>query len=261
MPLSFSKLILAKKADNWYRDQYDDYLTHRDPIAESQALLTIMARPVPDRTKTWSGSASGHCLRQRQFAFLGSSRREISAEAANIFANGDYLHLRHQAFGLVGGFISRVEIPVAIPELNFRGTADAISILGEGLEFKSINERGFAAVTSFGVDPKHVAQVAAYDLALNLPGWRVIYENKNTNALLEFPLGDLSEARAQVSADLHTLNEHTNNHQFLPMLRDCINETGFEYRYCPYNRICKEDMTWPESRSELSDTRPPIPTT
>ena len=67
MPLTFSKLILAKKADNWYRDQYDDYLTHRDPVAEAEAITKIMARPEPDRTKTWSASASGHCPRQRQF--------------------------------------------------------------------------------------------------------------------------------------------------------------------------------------------------
>ena len=233
------------KADNWYRDQYDEYIEHRDVDAERSYIDGIMRRPEAKRKGKWSASDSGSCLKRRQLTYLGMPQKKPNSRALNIFANGDYVHIRHQAFGFAGGFIMSAEVPILLPEHNLRGTADAIATNGDGLEFKSINERGFARLATFGPDKKHVEQVHAYDLALNLKRWRLIYENKNTQDIAEFVINIDPVLRAKIITDLSTLNTLTDNHVFNPMLRDCLQETGFEYTYCPYNNICNEDQTWP----------------
>ena len=258
--MGLNQMINRARTDNWYRDRYDEYVTHRDVNAELSAMEIILSRPDRDRRGSWSASDSGACLRKRQFTYLGMDKRELTPEAMNIFANGDYVHIRHQAFGLAGRFIDKVEVPVHIDKIKFRGTADAISSAGEGLEFKSINDRGFSGIKSFGASPKHLLQIAAYEMCLNLGTWRIIYENKNTNEMLEIVVNDFTESLKTVVTEITTLNGFTEKNKLVPMLRSCLNQTGFDYTYCPYNRNCKEDMTWPRE-SQSSGIKLVIPLT
>lgn len=243
------------KADNWYRDQYDEYIEHRDVAAERKYIEQIMQRPEAQRKGKWSASDSGSCLRRRQFTYLEMPKKKPNSRAMNIFANGDYVHIRHQAFGFAGEFITAAEIPIVIPTYNLRGTADAIASNGDGLEYKSINERGFARLATFGPDKKHIEQIHAYDLALDLKKWRLIYENKNTQDIAEFVIEIDPEISAKIVSELSILNTSTNQHELYPMLRECLQETGFDYTYCPYNHNCMEDQTWPTQKSGSSRKR------
>lgn len=235
-------MAIARGTD-WVVSRYHDYLGHRDLEAERDALVQIMTRPKRIRTGTWSASASGTCGRARQFAFLGMPQKRIEERTRNIFANGDYVHLRHQAVGLVAGYVLDTEVSVAVADLSLTGTMDGLLANGAIAEFKSINSYGFGQVMSFGAKDEHVMQIHGYMLATGIDEAHAVYENKDTNALKEFVVRRDEKKIAAVVADLKDLNEATAEKRLLPMLPECRNFKG-RYNYCPYANIC-EDASWP----------------
>lgn len=235
------------KGGDWVLSRYHEYAAHRDQLAEGQKIVEIMQLP-RRREGTWSASGAGTCPRARQFTYLGMPQVRPDEKSMNIFANGDYVHLRHQAFGLVAGYVTAVEVPVSLPELSLSGTMDGVLINDAILEIKSINTRGFSQVTTFGVKPDHQMQVTAYMLAADRSTAHVIYEDKNTQQLKELVVHLQDELAEQVLAELTALNQATAAEQLLPMLKECRNEEG-RFRWCPYAPIC-EYARWPREKSQ-----------
>lgn len=242
--MKLGKLVQSYKGSSWMLDQYYEYLEHRDLEAERQALMKIMDRPERIRTATWSASSAGGCGRARQFTFLGFPKRPLDEKTLNIFTNGDYVHLRHQAIGFAAGYLTDAEVPVSVPSLYLTGTMDGIFSNGDIAEYKSIYDYGYSEVVTFGPKPEHIMQVHAYMLASGINRARVIYENKNTNELCEKVVERDAEKIATVLEELHELNEATQARKLLPMLKECRQEKG-KYRWCPYAKICL-DAQWPE---------------
>lgn len=235
------------RGENWYISRYNDYLYHRDKEAERDHIQDIMTRPPRIRAWSWSASAAGTCPRKRQFDYLGMPRLRPTEKGMNIFANGDYMHIRHQAFGLVAGYVDGIEVPVALPQYNLLGTMDGTLVNGNGLELKSINTRGFSEVMSFGPKPDHVMQMHSYMLASGLEAFHVVYEDKDKQHLKEILVRRDEKIINAVREELETLNEATNERRLLPMLQECINEKG-AYNWCDYRAVC-EGASWPASRS------------
>src|SRR5690606_37733749 len=98
------------KGEMWLTPRYEEYVTgKRSVAAERDALVQIMTRPKRVRTETFSASGAGQCPRRRQLAYLGMPQKKIDPKSANIFANGDYMHLRHQVAGLLSGYLVAAE--------------------------------------------------------------------------------------------------------------------------------------------------------
>lgn len=222
-------------------------MRHRDLKKEGQILKAIQDRPPRDRRSTWSASSAGQCLRQQQFVYLGVKKvTQPDDKGMNIFTNGDYVHLRHQACGMVAGYISQAEVPLEMPELNLRGTMDAVLVNNQGFEIKSINSRGFSQIKSFGPKHDHIRQVHAYMLASGLTAFRILYENKDTNELKEFLVVRDEKIIEEVRNDLLTLQELTDKHVLAPMLEECERAEG-AYRWCPFAPMCRKAV-FPGSR-------------
>lgn len=231
---------LAKIAigDYWVTPRYYEFInSQRNLAAERDALMRIMTRPPRIRTNTFSASGAGRCLRERQLAFLGYPRQDPDERGMNIFANGDYVHLRWQVAGYVGGWLKEAEVSVARPEDNLTGTMDGLLINDAGLEVKSINDRGYAEVSSFGVKPDHREQIHSYMLASGLTVFYVVYENKNTNVIKEFKVERDETLIDKVVADLKILNDATAEQQLVGMLPECKEGTG-RFNRCPYKKVC-----------------------
>lgn len=241
--MKLGKAMALAKQENWLINKYLDYLQVRDIKAEAEWISKIQNRPERVREGSWSASSAGTCLRQRQFTFLGFPKKRIDDRTMNIFANGDFVHLRHQAAGLVHGYVTEVEVPVRVPSFNLRGTMDGLLSNGAIAEFKSINHYGFSQVQSFGAQEKHVLQVHSYMLASERESAHIVYEDKDTNTLKEFVVNRDESKIHDVVRDLEKLNEATENKKLLPMLAECRNFKG-AYNYCPYARIC-ENAEWP----------------
>ena len=243
---------LAKRAagDYWYIGQYNDYLQHRDKEAERDKLVALMTRPPRIRGWSWSASGANTCLRQRQFGYLGMPRRRPDDRTANIFANGDYMHLRHQAFGEIAGYIVASEVSVAMPQYNLLGTLDGVLSNGRGLELKSINTRQFSEVMTFGPKPDHVAQMHSYMLAGGYDAFHIIYEDKDKQHLKEVVVHRDEAKIKSVIEDLERLNEAVDRQQLLPMLPECLQGKG-KFNWCDYRDMC-EGATWPSGSLRLT---------
>lgn len=241
--MRLGKAMQIAQQKSWVVNNYLDYIQKRDIKAEADWIWKIQNRPERVREGSWSASSAGTCLRQRQFTFLGFPKKRIDDRTMNIFANGDFVHLRHQAAGLIHGYVTEVEVPVTVSAFNLRGTMDGVLSNGAIAEFKSINHFGFSQVQSFGAQEKHVKQVHSYMLASERESAHIVYEDKDTNTLKEFVVHRDETIVDGVVQDLEKLNEATENKKLLPMLPECRNFKG-AYNYCPYAKIC-EDAEWP----------------
>lgn len=241
--MKLSKVVKLAQGHSYVTNGYFDYIQHRNIKREAELIQQIQDRPERIREGSWSASATGACLRQRQFTFLGFPRKRVDDRTMNIFANGDFVHLRHQVAGLIEGYISEVEVPVTLPAFRLRGTMDARLNNNAIGEFKSIYHFGFSQVMSFGAKADHVQQVHAYMLCTGLDRAHIVYEDKDTQNIKEFVVQRDPEIIKSVIRDLQALNMATEEKKFLPMLPECRQFKG-QFNYCPYAKVC-EDAKWP----------------
>jgi len=228
-----------QKGDYWVTQRYYDYVTGpRNLEKERDALQQIMTRPPRVRTNTYSASGAGRCLRERQLAYIGAKRLLLDEKSANIFANGDYVHLRHQVAGIINGYITAAEVSASNAEYNLTGTLDGMLSNGQGLEIKSINTRGFEEISSFGPKKDHILQVHSYMLLADLDTFHVVYENKNDQRLKEYVVHRDEATIKRVVDDLVALQAAEQAHALLPMLPDCVAQTGTTYSWCQYKKSC-----------------------
>lgn len=242
------------RGQDWIISRYNDYVTGKRLLAEElEALNRIMDRPERERKKTISASGAGRCMRERQFAYLGMPQAKLKPKTANIFANGDYMHLRHQVAGLVSGYLVDAEVSLENQEYGLTGTADGVTSDGELAEFKSINSYGFGGVKSFGPTDAHVLQVHSYMLLGGYDAARIVYENKDTQELLEFHVLREEERIEQVVRELEVFADLTSKEKLAPMLGECKEKKG-AFNWCSYAEICAgakaKDMEWTSQKSE-----------
>lgn len=252
---------LARAADQNRRvlNLYDEYLvSKRDARKEAEVLAWILTKNLPedgnpnrDRTGYWSASAAGTCPRQQQFTYLGFPQKAVDVDSQNIFANGDFLHLRYQVAGIVAGWLTDVEVPLSLGGY-LRGTTDGILAWDEVLELKSINSRGFASVLDFGPKRLHKFQATAYMLCTGLKRTRFVYENKDRNTNAEFVFDLAPEWEQEVRQQWDEMNALVSAQELAPRLHDCINERGTEWKFCDYNHICA-GAKFPKRRLTLEE--------
>ncbi len=247
--MKFGQAARMVRGENWLLSQYEAYTQNRDLNKEREAISELLSRPYRKRTESWSGSGANTCLRQRQLTYLGFPKARPDDKTMNIFANGDYVHIRHQAFGLAAGYIAAAEVSVTLPDYNMLGTMDGILANGCGLEIKSINSYGFSEVSTYGPKMDHRYQVQAYMLASGLEAFHFLYEDKNTNVCREFLERKDVMLQDHVKRDLEKLQKSTETHKLEPMLKECRNGEG-KFRWCPFAEIC-EDATWPTQSVSL----------
>lgn len=174
--------------DEWIIPRYRKYLKESradGSHAEANHARDILARPQRDRSKGWSASSAGYCLRSQYLKSLGY-REEFPDKLLAIFQMGHYVHLKHQVAGLVAGYLESVEVSVSIPEMNVLGTMDGVTTEQEIAEYKSISPYGYNTIEQFGPEYKHLRQVNAYMQASGLKSARIIYENKGNQDMREY---------------------------------------------------------------------------
>lgn len=241
------------KGNDWLPSRYYAYLQHRNLEAERDAIMKIMTRPKRVREKSWSASSAGSCLRQRQFVYLGFPKKKLDEKTMNIFTNGDYVHIRHQAIGMAAGYLTEAEVPVEIPGLKLKGTMDGVLSNGAIVEYKSINDNGYKQVCSFGPKKEHLLQFNSYAHASFIEQGHIVYENKNTNQIKEFIVTKDEALVDQVLSELHMLLENTDAQKLHPMLEECTRKEG-AYRWCAYAAICPKAKFPGQGKLRISPT-------
>lgn len=194
-----------------------------------------------DRTKSFSASSVGGCVRAAQFQYQGLAQKPVDSKTAQIFHNGSHMHLRWQMAGLTAGWLDQAEVFCHDKVRMLKGSLDGILDNGWGLELKSINSYGFSRVMQYGVKPEHQNQIDAYFLMRpDIDRFSVIYENKDTQDYTEIIVSRETERLKQLEARLMLLKRKTLDGSYFDMRDDCWKGEGFMFRSCPYSPICKD---------------------
>ena len=241
--MRFADLLVSGEGESrWLTSRYYDWLEgrrgHHDAEKEADILTHILTKNEERiRTKSWSASSAGECIRKQQFVYLGVPKMRLDTKSLNIFSNGDYVHMRHQVAGLSRGYLKDVEVPVEISQYNVRGTVDGICSDGAVAEFKSINSYGFGNLMA--PNPKHVKQVHAYMQALGESTARILYECKNTQNIKEYEV-TFDPVIAETNMAEWRLAQAVINQKGLepPLPSDAQ-----ECRWCPFKTVCHQ-MTY-----------------
>lgn len=252
--MKFGEAMRIAQGTDWVIPRYYKYLQgRRDRDVEAMHTAVLLTRGERDRTRSFSASGAGGCLRARIFAWLDAPAKKHSEDTMAIFLNGHWVHMRHQVVGLSAGYLIAAEVPVYREDLNLVGTMDALAVDDVPVEYKSINQNGFMQVRQFGPRSDHVMQVHAYMLAGDYAGARVVYENKNTNDLLEFYVERDEEIIGKVYRELDSLNKATLGKYLLPMLDECTRKEG-AYRWCPFASQCPKGTDLYPEMSDIPAT-------
>lgn len=215
---------------------------------EAKAFLAEeLGKPQRDRTKSFSASGAGSCMRKRQFEFLGLPRRPFRTSLIQVFHNGTFAHLRWQAAGLSEGWLKAAEVPVVRSEYMLKGTMDGITFNDRGLEIKTINSNGFRGIMQYGGKREHLYQIASYVLAGGPDQWVLLYEDKDTNEYKEINFTPDADLLKRVIIEQTKLVEATAQERLIPMKDECWAKQGTEYLQCQFRDICPTMKSWEQA--------------
>lgn len=255
----------AQDEDLIVTPRYEKFLLlHPDVLVDKKTFRKVMrevTKPPRDRSRSFSASSAGYCLRRQELAFVGAEKNpNLDPRGIRIFNNGTFVHLRWQIGLLSAGIIDDIEYTVTMPKLRARANLDGIGTAVGGRydgadfvwEHKGRMSFSYAAQQRAGhPDEKTAKQVSMQMLVSGLELGVVTNENKDTQDISEFVIerkaADIREARKE----LVELNRAIDAEKLHPMIPECVkqNKTG-EFFRCPFGGIggaCINSGSWPRN--------------
>lgn len=252
--MKLTQLLEAHKNELTITPRHEAWLAANPNASYSdeakQFLAAELGKPQRDRTKSFSASGAGSCMRARQFQFLGLPQRPYRTSLIQVFHNGTYVHLRWQAAGLSEGWLKAAEVPLDSPEFMLKGTMDGLTYKDQGLEIKSINSNGFRNVMAHGPKRAHLYQITSYILAGGPKDWVVLYEDKDTNEYKEFNFTPDDKLQYAVRHEQELLVEKTQDNYLVDLKDECWAKQGTEYLQCPFRDICPLMKNWKQAEEQ-----------
>lgn len=236
-------------------DPYPDWV--------GQRMAEVMTTPPRDRRGSFSASSSGECLRQQEFAFLGAritNAGRTDAHMASIYDDGDWRHMRWQARLLTAGILDDIEVPMAWPRMNSRGSLDGEGVVISdhpnrkwrdqdfGFELKGVNPFWYPRwVSATSAQEKHLRQVHRYFLVTGKELFVIIYENKGTNEWHEWVIRPNAQMMRESEAELRELNKAVERKKLHRPLASCATRIGAHWKDCPFagaKGTCETTFGW-----------------
>jgi len=180
---------------------------------------------------------AGKCPRAIYFKFKKYPKKQPEPRILRIFDSGDYTHMRIMSvlFGL--GIVRSVEVKIP-PQEIISGRADAIiDIDGKPyvVEIKSSSQYKFANLDK--PEPDHMKQIQLYLHFFKIPQGILLYEDKNTQDLKEFPVEYDPFLVQNVLRDFKTLKEQIDKNIIPPIPKDI---EPWRCEYCEYREECQK---------------------
>lgn len=240
-----SDLPITMRHEKWLTENSNPHYSD-EAIKFAADQLTGISGSQRLRKKMFRASAAHDCKRKQIMNIVGVPKREeIESRLAGIFQTGNFLHLKWQMSGLTEGWLTKAEVPVDREDLNAGGTMDGVVYTGGGFEFKSINDRGFNRVTTYGPLEAHIAQVHNYMYLGDIDHFCVVYENKNTGEWREFKVPRNEELILAAKFGFEQLNAMYEEKTLPDPLSECKAKEGSTYRNCPFRDVCLTIKKWP----------------
>ena len=252
MSININKLIRAVRRNDllvtpilepWLIKHGDEAL----PDAVVDRLAAILRTKPRDRSRSFSGALAGACKRRQELAYAGVRGGAVDSQLQNIFNDGKYRHLRWQGYLLALGLISDIEYLVRWPKMYSRGSLDGRGVVPKnhpndklrgltfGLEVKGVSTFQFSKYKSdYKMKGEHLSQIHHYFVLSDVDFFVVIYEDKTTQAFLEFVVFPDPNLLRQAEYEIRHLANAVNTKTLDPILPECRKRTGDIYKNCPY---------------------------
>lgn len=229
-------------------------------------VAEVISTPPRDRRRSFSASSSGDCLRAQEFAFLGtppSQEQRTEAQMAAIFDDGKWRHIRWQARLLASGILDGIEVPMAWPKMNARGSLDGEGLVPDdhpnrlwrgkdfGFELKGVNPFQYPRwVKAAQPQEGHLWQVHRYFVVTGKELFVIIYENKGTNQWHEWVIRPIAKMMRASERELRALNQSLQMQRLHAPLSTCRIGVGPHWKECAYGGkggTCMTTRGWPSN--------------
>lgn len=247
--LQGSELPITMRMERWLTTNSNATYSAK-ALKFAQLALSNQVGGSRARRNPLRSSSTGQCRRRQVLRAAGHPEdTEISSRVANIFHTGNMLHLKWQMAGLTEGWLAEAEVPKDRDDLLFGGTLDGILWQGSGLEFKSINNRGYTMVQSARAPREdHIRQVHGYFvLDEKIKNFSVVYENKDNGEWREYVVERDEDLIDEILIELKELKAYLEDKILPPIKPKCLEREGMEYRSCPFKDSCLTMKRWPGS--------------
>jgi hypothetical protein len=231
-----------------------------------------------DSERLYSPSALSECLRR---VFLNKNFENLEVprvfppriEPNFYFLTGEFLHLKWQytLYKIAQEFpevelapdpIDSFEVRVISKRGDHGGTADVVPAI-DGVhyvvDFKGLNVRTFNQISRGTVPGNYRIQTTDYMILLNSERPRryhvedalLVCENKG-GPTTHFPAAlcesriSLKENKAEVRGRLELLRKYEADEEIPPI--ECVTTTGIQFKGCPFQKFCKEEVKQEEQR-------------
>ena len=244
-----SEKPVSIKHERWLTDVDSNIPWSDEALQFAQDVLSGKIGGARSRTTKFRASSINNCSRQQVLKAIGfPSEQKFSSDTKNIFATGNFYHLKWQMMGLTAGWLSKAEVPLENDTYDFGGTADGIVYEGSLLEIKSANDRSFSRIHDTSMIPYgYKLQAHAYMYLSGALRTSFIFENKNNSEWVEHVLPATDNYTEIVIGILDELSEAIATQTLPPVLDDCLVKKGRQYQQCPYKNKCllMKKKQWP----------------
>ena len=188
-------------------------------------------------------SLIGSCPRQQLFSWMGVEQEPPSSISMQAMDAGTDWHYRWQLIGLSQGFLTDIEVKVVYEPWNMRGSVDGILSDGSGFELKTVNSWKYKQVIANGAlktEFRHMLQVHAYMIALDIDMFSIVYQDRNSGQYQEIRVAKDPVWVDMLTNEMESLVSHIGKNTLPSMLDPCKEQvvTDYAYQYCPYKSVC-----------------------
>jgi hypothetical protein len=262
------RLLVTPRLRRWFLEHPGGGASLITPDAIDRVLRELRTAP-RERTRTYSASSAGDCLRRQELMYLGAPvtpSRRFSVEQLAIFSDGWIRHIRWQLLTLSAGILTDIEYPAPWLDRYAMGSLDGVGIVPAdypvptwrdtvwGLEIKGVSPFLWSKYTAGPLPIEaHVKQIARYSLQSGIRLFVVIYENKATQVWKEWLVEITDAMLAEAEHEVTELAAATEARQLHPMLPGCRIHRGNTWLHCPYGGTggtCPTTRRW----SDLDQT-------
>lgn len=236
--LKETNLIMTPRLETWLMSNSNLVVSEE----HAKTLTEIVTAQPRDRSKGFSSSSRGTCLRAQMFQYIGvPTMGRGDSRLHSIFIDGTWRHIRWQMMLLEAGILTDIEVPFHNETYRLRGSLDGTNEdEGWGWELKGTSN---SSVVSGSADPfhNHLLQIHTYFVGRpDIERFVLLYEDKKFQSYREIVVERTPELVKEVREELEYLNECADDQTLPPVLSDCQRAQGRTFRECAYRDICRE---------------------
>ena len=199
------------------------------------------------RDEKFHVSESNKCARALYFEFKGYPREEIGKSSFRKFAVGNVIHrnIMRELLSLSSDNLHVVSSEITIPNNPLiAGRADIIVSLGNELhvvDIKSINDYAFKLLKEGSREPDegYVKQLNLYMHFFGIKKGFLLFDNKNTQELLEVPVPYNQELALQCIERFKRIKEMIEKN-IMPEKPQFSDNEKWKCDYCAYKSECEK---------------------